>query len=308
MQAYFKIQFALMNRKIIDFGCPLIIAYPLFIATFILLSNTLYAKTDFANYIMLIFALSLATKRSEPKRNEFLKSVFNRKNYICLRVTENIICCLPFTLYLAYEKQFLFILILNLLLVFAALLKLGSRLHVTIPTPFGKKPFEFTIGFRNTFYIFPMAYFLTYVSITVNNFNLGIFSLLLIGITCLSYYAKVERHYLVWNFNVSPKAFLFEKIKIGFAYFTFLSVPIVLALGISFFSKIDILLVFFLFCYAYLSAIVFAKYASFPNKIDMQQGIFIALSIVYPYTMVIIIPFLYVQAIKKLKPILNDYS
>ncbi|MFB1041191.1 MAG: ABC transporter permease, partial [Polaribacter sp.] len=178
--------------------------------------------------------------------------------------------------------------------------------NVTIPTPFSKKPFEFTVGFRKTFYVFPIAYFLTYISVSVGNFNLGVFSMLLIGITCFSYHSKTENEYFVWNYNLSSKEFLLKKIKTCLTYFSVLSLPIIITLGISFFNQIDILIVFIFLSYAYLTAIIFAKYSSFPNEINMSQVILIGLSFIFPPILLIFIPLFYSQSIKKLNTILND--
>jgi len=290
----------------IDFGIPLLIGYTLLPFVFILLSNYLFEKTEFANYVYGLFALSFVSKLSEPKRNDFLKSIFNKGKYKKLRILENIIYCLPFTLFLIYQKQFVFSAILNLCVIIIMLFNFSTNLDVTIPTPFSKKPFEFTVGFRKTFYVFPIAYFLTYISISVRNFNLGIFSMLLIGLTCFSYYSKIENEYFVWNYNLSSKEFLIEKTKMCLIYFTFLSLPIIVALSISFFREIDILIVFFLLCYAYLTTIIFAKYSSFPNEMNMSQGILIAISFIFPPILLIFIPLFYSQSIKKLNTILND--
>lgn len=103
-----------------------------------------------------------------------------------------------------------------LLIIFAILLtliKFSSKFNLIIPTPFNKKPFEFTVGFRKTFLIFPIAYFLTYKAIATGNFNLGLFSLILVSLTCLTYYSKLENDYYIWNYNLSPKVFLLEKLK-----------------------------------------------------------------------------------------------
>ena len=290
----------------IDFGLPILIGYTLLSLAFIIFSNYLFEKTDFANYIFGLIALSFISKFSEPKRNDFLKSIFNKKKYKNLRIVENIIYCIPFTLFLVYKKQFVFSLILNLLVIIFTLLNFSSNINITIPTPFSKKPFEFTVGFRKTFYVFPIAYFLTYISVSVENFNLGVFSLLLIGMTCFSYYSKIENEYFVWNYNLSSKEFLLEKTKTCLIYFSLLSSPIIITLAIYFFDEIDILIVFFLLCYAYLTAIVFAKYSSFPNEMNMSQGILIVTSFMFPPILLIFIPLFYSQSIKKLNMILND--
>ena len=290
----------------IDFGLPLLIGYTLLPFVFVLLSNYLFEKTEFANYVYGLFALIFISKLSEPKRNDFLKSIFNTYNYKKLRIVENIIYCLPFTLFLIYKKQFVFSITLNLFVICTMLFNFSTNLNAVIPTPFSKKPFEFTAGFRKSFYIFPIAYFLTYISVSVGNFNLGIFSMLLIGIICFSYYSKIENDYFVWNYNLSPKEFLIEKTKTCLLFFTFLILPIIITLGFSFISQIDILIVFILLCYAYLITIIFAKYSSFPNDMSISQGILIGLSLVFPPILILFIPLFYSQSIKKLNTILND--
>ena len=306
MKEYFQLQVKILNRRMIDFGLPVLIGYAILPVVFVLLSNYLFEKTEFANYVYGLFALIFISKLSEPKRNDFLKSIFNTYNYKKLRIVENIIYCLPFTLFLIYKKQFVFSITLNLFVICTMLFNFSTNLNAVIPTPFGKKPFEFTVGFRKSFYVFPIAYFLTYISVSVGNFNLGIFSMLLIGIICFSYYSKIENDYFVWNYNLSPKEFLIEKTKTCLLFFTFLILPIIITLGFSFISQIDILIVFILLCYAYLITIIFAKYSSFPNDMSISQGILIGLSLVFPPILILFIPLFYSQSIKKLNTILND--
>ena len=306
MKEYFQLQIKILNRRMIDFGLPVLIGYAILPVVFVLLSNYLFEKIEFANYVYGLFALIFISKLSEPKRNDFLKSIFNTYNYKKLRIVENIIYCLPFTLFLIYKKQFMFSITLNLFVICTMLFNFSTNLNAVIPTPFGKKPFEFTVGFRKSFYVFPIAYFLTYISVSVGNFNLGIFSMLLIGIICFSYYSKIENDYFVWNYNLSPKEFLIEKTKTCLLFFTFLILPIIITLGFSFISQIDILIVFILLCYAYLITIIFAKYSSFPNDMSISQGILIGLSLVFPPILILFIPLFYSQSIKKLNAILND--
>lgn len=306
MKEYFLLQFKMLNRRMIDFGLPLLIGYILLPLVFLLLSNYLFEKTEFANYIYILLSISFVSKLNEPKRNDFLKSIFNKKKYRNLRIVENIMYCIPFTLFLVYKNQFIFSGILNILVILMTVFNFSTNVNVTIPTPFGKKPFEFTVGFRKTFYVFPIAYLLTYISISVGNFNLGIFSMLLIGLICFSYYSKIENEYFVWNFNLSSKEFLLEKTKTCLLYFTLLVVPIMIALSISFVDEIAIVMIFFLLCYIYLAAIIFAKYSSFPNEMNMSQGILIAMSFMFPPMLLIIIPFFYSKSIKKLNTILHD--
>lgn len=306
MNEYFQLQFKILNRKITDYGFPLLLGYILILLVFILFSKYLFKNTEFAIYVYGLIALSFVSKLSEPKRNDFLKSIFNKDKYRKLRFIENQICCLPFTLFFVYEKQFMFSIILNLFAIIFTLFNFNTNVNTTIPTPFSKKPFEFTVGFRKTFYIFPIAYFLTYISVSVGNFNLGVFSILLIGVTCFSYYSKIENEYFVWNYNLSSKEFLIEKTKTCLIYFSLSSLPIIITLAVYFFNEIDILIVFFLVCYTYLTTIIFAKYSSFPNEMNMSHVILIITSFGFPPILLIFIPLFYSQSIKKLNSVLND--
>jgi hypothetical protein len=305
MKEYFKLQFRLLNRKMIDFGLPLLIGYTLIPFIFILISNYLFTKTEFASYLYGFIALGFVSRLSEPKRNDFLKSIFNKRKYQKLRAIENLIISLPFLIFLVYKGMFLVAIALILLAVSITLLNFNTSLNFTIPTPFGKKPFEFTVGFRKTFFVFPIAYFLAYISIEVGNFNLGVFSMILIGIICFSYYSKLENEYFVWNFNLSSKEFLLEKIKICLVNFTLLTLPIFIALSIFFFNEVDILLLFFLLCYLYLVTIIVAKYSSFPNEMNITQGILIAVSFMFPPLLLLVIPHFYSRSIKRLNTILE---
>ena len=305
MKEYFELQFKMLNRKMIEFGLPLIIGYTLLPFVFILLSNYIFSKTEFASYLYGFIVLGFVSKLSEPKRNDFLKSIFSKRSYLKLRVVENLIYSMPFLFFLAYKGLFISLVVISLLAISITLFNFSTGLNFTIPTPFSKKPFEFTVGFRKTFFVFPIAYFLTYISIKVGNFNLGIFSMLLVGIICFSFYSKIENEYFVWNFNLSSKEFLFEKIKICLVNFTLLTLPIIIALSIFFFSEIDNLIVFFILCYLYLTTIIFAKYSSFPNEMNLTQGILIAGSFMFPPLLFVIIPYFYSRSIERLNTILE---
>jgi hypothetical protein len=68
MKVYFLLRFKMLNRKMIDFGLPLLIGYTLLPFVFVLLSNYLFEKTEFANYIYGLLAVSFVLKLSEPKK------------------------------------------------------------------------------------------------------------------------------------------------------------------------------------------------------------------------------------------------
>ena len=306
MKNYFLLQLKLLNRSIIAFGIPLILGYILVPLGFIALSFFLFNRTEYAGYIFIFLGLGLISKLSESARNDFLKSIFYRKDYLLLRLIENTLYGSPFLLTLLINSRYIDALIFLILSSLMALVNVNYSSNVVIPTPFGKKPFEYSIGFRKTFFLFPVAFVITAISIQFENFNLGIFSLILSGLICLTYYLKPENSYIVWNYNSTAKTFLLKKIISCLINFTLLSLPITASLCYYFQSQIYIILIFAGLIYAYLITIVLAKYAAYPDEINLPQGLFIGFSLFYPPVLLLLIPFFISKSLKKLTPILND--
>jgi len=304
MKEYFLLQYKMTNRKFVTFGIPILAGYIFLLLGFIWGSEYLFSKTELAEYIYLLLGLFSASKLNNKDRNDFLKSYFNE--YYKLRAIENCIVVFPFVVYFFYKRMFIFIPVIVVLAILLSLVKFNNAFSYTIPTPFSKKPFEFSVGFRKTFYIFPLAYYITYVSIIVGNFNLGIFSIGLIYAVILSYYSYPENEYYVWSYNLSAKDFLLKKIKTGVYYSVLLSAPVVLILGISFYKEIELLLSSLLISISFLVTIILAKYSAYPNKMNLSQGILIAFGLLVPPIFIGIIPYFYLQSIKRLKTILND--
>jgi hypothetical protein len=214
------------------------------------------------------------------------------------------ILSLPFYVFLTYQQLFLPLVILLLLAVFMALFNFTSAIAFTIPSPFYKKPFEFTVGWRNTWFLFFFAYFLTVMSIVAQNFNLGAFSLMLVFLISLSFYTKPDDEYYVWIFNKSPNGFLWTKTKIALTYSTLLALPIIITLAVFYFNQLLTLLAILLLGFIYLIAIILAKYAAFPHEINVPQGILLGSTFLFPPMLLAIIPFFYLQARRRLNDIL----
>lgn len=291
------------NRRFKDTGFRPLIAYLILTVGFVGLSIYLFRKTEFAQYVYMLFALTLIGKLSETGRTEFLKICFGDIKLKKIRVTENLICLLPFLIFLLYKQLFLSSLLLCILTIILVLVNFRTTINFTLWTPFSKRPFEFTTGFRNTFYLFFVAYTLTVIAISVNNFNLGVFAMLLVFATTLSYYTKPENEYYVWTYNVNAKDFLFSKIKTAIIFSTLLALPITIVLAIFYTENIGILSLFFLVGWAFLIGVILSKYSAYPDEMNITQGIFLALCIWFPPILVVLIPYL----LKNLKTVLVAY-
>ena len=208
LQQYFGLQITLLKRQLTDFGVNPLVGFMVILLGFYALSFYLFSKTEYAGYIYVLLAIIIIFKNSDTNRNEFLRFIFFKKYYLCIRMTENVITAIPFLIFLLYKKEAYPFLLLLLLAVLATLVNTHKKGSITIPTPFNKKPFEFIVGFRTLVAAFFIAYFLTCIAVRYQNFNLGLFSLAFIFLVCLSFYNEPEDTFYVWVYTLTTHQFL----------------------------------------------------------------------------------------------------
>jgi hypothetical protein len=305
VKEYFELQYRMTNRRFKDTGFEPLLAFVLLTVGFVGISIYLFNKTEFAVYVYLLSALTLIGNLSEIRRTDFLKICFGDTQLKKIRITENLIFSTPFFVFLLYKQLFLFAILLLALTAILALVNFRTTLNFTIWTPFSKRPFEFTTGFRNTFYLFFAAYSLTFIAVSVTNFNLGVFAMLLVFATTLSYYLKPENEYYVWTYNLNPKGFLFSKIRTGILFSSLLALPIVLFLSVFFYQNIGLILLFFIVAWAFLTAIIVTKYSAYPDEMNIPQGVLLALCIKFPPMLIVLIPYLFKKSENRLNSLLK---
>ncbi len=306
MKDYFHLQFLRTNRKIKETGINPILAYLLGLVAFILIAGYLFQKTEFAKYIVVLTCLSLLSRLSENNRTDFLIATFGDRVKNKIRILENVLVSIPFVGVLIYKNALLEAALLLVIAIILAVFSFKTNVTFTLPTPFAKRPFEFLVGFRKTFYLFPMAYFLTVIAIQVGNFNLGIFSMLLIFGTVLSFFAKPEQVYYVWIHAYTPKRFLMHKIATATQYTSSLVAPILVGLLIFYPNEFHITLLFFLIGLLFVWTIILAKYSAYPNEMSLPEGMVLAFSVYFPPMLLVMIPFFHKKSIQKLKLLLDD--
>jgi len=305
MRYYFTLQFRMLNRNLTDFGLHPVVGYALIVVTYAALSEYLFFKTEYAIHIYCFAALSIVLNLSNTSRNAFLKSCFNSKDYYLVRIIENTLVVLPFIVFLLFRLWLLPATILYITAVSLVIFNFSNNLSFTIPTPFYKKPFEFIVGFRNTFYLLFFAYFLAIMSVLSGNFNLGIFSLLVVAFICLTFYTTPEGDFYVWIFTLSPAKFLLHKIKTAMLFCTILCLPVLMALCLFYPTYIGVVLVFQGLSFLYLLTVILARYSAYPNKMNLPQVLLIAFSVSFPPLLLGVIPYFYIQSTRKLNEILS---
>ena len=274
------------------------------VVLFFLASSFLFLKIEIAAYLYPFFAISFLMQLSESNRNDFLKTCFSEKQYREIRLLENVLIVFPFVLFLFFKGNYWIGIVLLLSACVLALIHF-ARLNVSvIPTPFGKQPFEFLVGFRKSFLIIGFAYFLAFMSIYIGNFNLGIFALLVVVLTSSAFYAKPEIPYFVWIFSNTPQQFLSQKIKTVLWYSTILNIPILIGLGVVFPNNIHWVLIFQIFGYLFLVTMLLAKYSTFPKEMNLPEAIIIAMCTMFPPLLIFPIIYFYKKSKNRLSEIL----
>lgn len=305
IHTYFQLQCRRLYRGVAESGIPLALAIIGILAIYFGGSAYLYFKTTYAPYVILIFAISLLSRLSAIERNDFLVNTFSKKDYQTIRLLENGAVIVPFLGLLVFHQNYMETCVLIGVAFIMSFLKTKSSWNKSIPTPFSKNPFEFTIGFRSSILVILLAYAIVVGSIALNNFNFGIAGLVLLYITALTFYLQPEPAYYVWIYACTPKQFLKLKLTTALRQSSLLALPLIITLLIAFPASWIYVLLFTLVGQLFLLTIILAKYSAFPNEINLPEGIMIALCISFPPFLFVLIPYFYSKAIKKLYPLLS---
>ena len=300
-KSYFSIQLKIASRKFTDFGVKPSLGFLLIFVGFIAFSEYLFRQIQFAPYLFVLISLSITSTFSAQKRNDFLQLCFHKNDYQMVRLIENSLVTFPFLAFLVYKQFFLIAFILFAVSLFLAWSNVRMTTNFTIPTPFYKKPFEFTVGFRKSILLIFGTILIACISIYVHNFNLGVFACALLYIIILSFYAQPENEIYIWNYNVKPSQFLLSKIKIALLFSSLLTIPLVLVLTIFYPEKYLIFIALLVIGLLLIVTVLLAKYAAYPSEMSLSEGIVMALGVSFPPLLLIFIPYFYLKAKRKLQ-------
>lgn len=305
MKFYFQLQSKRILRLIEAAGINPYLGLALMVAVFVFSSVMLFQRIGYAELIYPLVGLALLSSLGRRQRNEFLSNTFTAKGYRSIRLFENLIFAVPFLFVLAFQNEWISSIGLLLGAVAMSFFNQGSHMGIAFPTPFSRWPFEYTAGFRRTWWIFPFCYILAFYALKADNLNLGIFALVATFLPSLNYYAKPEPTFFVWVYKATPSQFLWSKIKVALGYSLILSAPLMVALIAFDPSKFYYVMIFELVGMSYVVASLLGKYAFFPSEINLIQGIVLALSIWFPPLLVVVIPYFFSKSKQNLQSILT---
>ncbi len=306
MNRYLRIQQKRFGRLLKSSGVHPIAAILFISACFVALSYFVLSSYEYANYLYPTIAIFLTISLSKATRLQFLESCFSRKTYSKIRVVENIFVILPFIIFLTFYSHFMSAFALLVIGLLLSKVKIKTSINWVLPTPYSKKPFEFIVGFRKTFLLFIGTYILTFISISVDNYNLGIFSLgIQFLIVSMFYLNQSEPNLYVWIHSMTPGKFIQNKLKIALIQSLILSAPILISLIIVYPIYYLITTAILILGLLYLVTAVLFKYAYYP-KLSIVQEMGYLICLLTPPIIIIVIPLLYIRTKQNLNTILND--
>ena len=308
IEDYFKLQIRRQVRKLKDFGVNPLLGSLALVMLFGIGVNLLMTKTEFGTLVILFISSSWLAPLASKERNLFLKSALTGFNYYKIRWSENIVVSIPMLISLLMFQKWLETLVLVLLTLLFTIKTYDRFFSKTILVPklFSQFPFEFSTGFRKSYLVLLGSYVILFIAVKVGNPNLGIFSLLLLQIVCLSYYNTPENEIYVWVFKSDAKQFLLYKIKFALLFTSLIITPTAILLLLFFKSQGLIVAGFIGLGYVYLLVAILLKYTSYPNEVSMPKGIMAGLSLLFPPLILVLIPYFYNESIKSLNEILHD--
>jgi hypothetical protein len=302
---YAHLQQKMLHRRFHALGIAPIVAYFLLVFAFIVLSLFLFLKTEeYAKYIYVFVAIASIYNWSETNRNDFLLSIFTKNDYRKIRFIENTALSLPFIAFLCYKNAVLMAAFLLIATNLLALIRLRKGSFFTMPTPFYRYPFEFTVGFRQTWLFVLGLYALAVVGVVVANINLSLVCLGGCGLLGAVFYSRLEPDFYIWIFAMKPEDFLLKKFNTANIYTILLGLPISLLLFCYDTSLIYMILATIgLSCWL-IAAILFAKYAAYPHEISVPTTFLLLFGFLFPPFSLFLVPFFYNRAKKRLGEIL----
>jgi hypothetical protein len=265
----------------------------------------MYTKTDMAKWILPEIAVFLLFKIGSRKDLKSSRAIFSRGDFLKVRLVENLVCVLPFMFFLMYKGEWLIAPLLIPIAGVMTFVNFQMNLIPAIPTPFKKFPWEFIAGFRKTFWLLPILYFVIFKAIQVDNFNLGLVALMIHFFVMMSFYMEPEKSFFVWVFKETPQSFLFKKWKTSMLCALIFTLPAFVVMSLFFSDYFVFILAAYLLGFIMLSSVILAKYSAYPYQMNVPQGILYAVSLFFPPVLPLCIWLFYRQSIRSLKPYLE---
>ncbi len=303
MKNYFRIQLRIFPRRIKQFGISPILFFILAPIILTVLGAWVYSKTLWAGYLIVAATLLWIAPLAAKERNEFLMFTFSITTYYTIRCIENLSCALLIVPWLLYFDDYALAGALVGLSILLALIRIQPFSSTRMATPFGDRLFEFAQGYRRYFVLYFLCLLIIAIAIYVDNFQMAIVFMAVLFLVMAHNYMQAEETYYVWCYAESVRSFMVRKLYTATLYAAAISLPIAGLLYFFFPENALVLILVTLLGLCFVVLMLLAKYAAYPERIGIPQGILIALSISFP----VILPLIYWYFARQSHPRLKKY-
>lgn len=264
----------------------------------------LVSRTAYAPVILVLVQFFMILPFSESQRLDELSLVFDKAQVRKIRWLENIMLSIPVIICVGViSAQLVLVPIIGAFIL--GLVKLPRTRTRVIPTPFGKSPVLFPSGFRKSVPFLGIGVLIASFSIIIDNYNLGLFSVIMTFIIVYGYYSLSEPYEYIWIYSLNATEFLRLQLTKGIINTMLMTLPIVLVFFFLDIQKWYLPLVILTLGVLNLVNIICSRYRDFPNEVSIPNGIIVALSLMVPPVLIITIPYFYLKARDNLKEILG---
>lgn len=305
MNSYFHLQYWRLQRLFQEIGINHILGLILGSVLFVGISLLFFHKISWANYGYPLIALFSLTNLNGSKRIRFLKLNFSENQVMKIRLLENFILITPFLLFMLFKAHIIGAQVLTICALGLSFFNNSANNNFIIPTPFGRRPFEFLHGFRKSILGLIAVHIIAVIAFQVENFNLLVFCLLLINFISISFIFIQEPMAYVSMHKRGSIQFLIYKILTAYRHHILLNIPILIIVAIGFSNQISYSILVVLLGLIYLTYVFFLKFAYYPNEVQLVPGLLFAISLLFPPLIIILGPVYYLKARKKLELILE---
>lgn len=245
---------------------------------------------------MLGFFLFLIIGLGNEQSTGLFKSQLDRRQFIQVRIVENLCCSLLILPALIFSGNYLIALAAVLSGLILGTITFPTPRSFKLPSPFRKIPFEASQGFRRYFWILAFLLFIWVRALQVGNLNLALVCQGFMTFIIMGFYTRPESPYFVWIFDKSPKSFLLFKIKQSIVLWSGFLLPVSLIDVLIFPAQAIWIIGIGLLSLLFMVSSVLAKYAAFPNQISVPETVLYALSLFFPPLLLLVMNEFYTKA------------
>jgi len=296
---YYTVQWRRIQRWFSEIGVSSVIGIPLLLIAVAVSIAYVNSKTMYAPYILLI-AYGAIVHWAITRQVDPFSSVIPRKKILLIKTGIAIACMIPFVINYVYTQQYLYILALPFIALALSMVRVQHTSVWDIWTPFKKIPFESIIFFRRFVLFFPIAGYVLFQAIQVENYNLAAACIFFLSMFYISVIALTEEEYYVWIYNKTPNAFLLHKLKHLTVSYYALCAPFLVFTIYFFMSTWHMSVILTIVLWLYLTLILFLKYTVFPKTINVLEVLILSACVLIPPLLLLAVPWSFRKATRTL--------